>query len=51
VTTSAHRLSERPSRFTTVLSGRNSSDGGTRYVMKMATPKDSAPGNLRRASG
>ena len=30
VTTSAHRLSERPSRFTTVLRGRKSSDGGTR---------------------
>src|SRR2546428_14171984 len=51
VTTSAQRLSERPSRATTVLSGRNRSDGGTRYVMKMAMPKESPPGNLRRASG
>src|SRR2546427_5614190 len=51
VTTSAHRLSERPRRATTVLSGRNRSDGGTRYVTKIATPKESPPGNFRRASG
>src|SRR5215471_16779065 len=51
VTTSAHRLSDRPSRFTTVLSGRKSSDGGTRYVTKIATPNESPPGKRRRASG
>src|SRR2546427_13035538 len=51
VTTSAQRLSDRPSRATTVLSGRNRSDGGTRYVTKMATPKEFAPGNFKRASG
>src|SRR5262245_13576048 len=51
VTTSDHRLSESPRRFTTVLSGRKSSDGGTRYVTKIATPNDAAPRKRRRASG
>src|SRR2546427_6447443 len=51
VTISAHSVSESPSRLTTVLSGRKSSDGGTREVMKIATPKESAPGKRRRASG
>src|SRR5919108_1559118 len=41
VTTSDHRLSASPSRVTTVVSGRKSSEGGTREGTKIATPKES----------
>src|SRR2546430_17396353 len=51
VTISAHSVSESPSRLTTVLSGRKSSDGGTREVMKSATPKEAAAGKGRRGRG
>src|SRR5262245_17434138 len=51
VTTSAQRLSERPSRATTVLSGKNRTGGGTRDATKMGTPQQADPRNCRRASG
>src|SRR2546426_11544119 len=49
VTTSAQMVSEMPSQTTTWESGRNSSVGGTREVMKTAVPKEPTPGKRSRA--
>jgi hypothetical protein len=49
VTMSAQIVSEIPSHTTTCDKGRNSSVGGTRYVMNTAVPNEPTPGKRRRA--
>src|SRR5438046_9943074 len=49
VTTSAQMESKMPSHTTTCESGRKSSVGGTRYVMKTAVPNEPTPRNRSRA--
>ena len=49
VTISAQMVSASPSHTTTCESGRKSSVGGTRYVMKTAVPNDPTPRKRRRA--
>ena len=49
VTISAQIVSEMPSHTTTWDSGRNSSVGGTRYVMNTAVPNEPTPRKRSRA--